>query len=87
MHDFFNGESSVTSQREDTTITVVQRYQSASGCNVSSLNYCAIELCNAITKKTIQIFYSHFCLILCASFKERQGFTKTQAVKPWLKIY
>ena len=30
-----------------------------------------------------------FILLLdfCTSFKERKGFTRTQAVKPWLKIY
>ena len=46
-----------------------------------------IKLYNAITKETSQIFHSHFCLILCPSFKERKGFTETQDVNPWLKIY
>ena len=59
---------------------------------MSSLNYCAIAATmikryNAITKETIQIFHSHFDLILWASFKERKGFIETQAVDPWLKIY
>ena len=45
-----------------------------------------IKLHDAITKGTIQIFHSHFCLILCASFKKRKGFTETQAYKRWLKI-
>ena len=92
---FFNG-GSVTSHRDDVKISQLT-YSSSEvlkriDCNVSSLNYCAlaattIKLYNAITKETIQLFHSHFCLILCASLKERKGFTETQAVNPWLKIY
>ena len=44
-------------------------------------------VCNATTKETTKTFHLHFCLILCASFKKTKGFTETQAVKPWLKIY
>ena len=58
------------------------------GFNISDKfeNHC-VKLCNAISKETIKIFHSHFCLNLCASFKERKGFAETQVVKLWLKIH
>ena len=31
-----------------------------------------IKLYNAITKEATKIFHSHFCLMLCVSFKERK---------------
>ena len=46
-----------------------------------------IKLYNSITKETTKIFHLHFSLMLCVSFKERKGFTETQAVRPWLKIF
>ena len=58
---------------------------------ITQMQLTMIKLCNAITKETTKIFCSHFCLILCASFKEkisqRKGFIRTQAVESWLKIY
>ena len=49
--------------------------------------YYVTQLYNASTEETISIFHSQFCLILCASFKERKNFTGSQADKPWLKTY
>ena len=39
------------------------------------------------TKETTKIFHLHFSLMLRVSFKERKGFTETQALRPWLKIF
>ena len=56
-------------------------------CFQPKLHLTMIKLYNAITEETAKIFHSHFCLMLCVSFKERKGFTDTQAVTPWLKIF
>ena len=55
-------------------------------CFQPKLQLIMIKLYNAITKQTTKIFHLHFSLMLCVSFKERKGFTETQAVRPWLKI-
>ena len=44
---------------------------------IAQLQLTMIKLYNVITKETIKLFHSHFCLILCASFKERRGLTET----------
>ena len=89
------GGGSVTSHRDEVKILhynysslevlkciVLQRLQ-------PKLQLTMVELYtrNAITKETKKIFHSHFCLMLCVSFKERKDFTETQAVRPWLKIF
>ena len=56
-------------------------------CFQPKLQLTVIKLYRAITKETTKIFYSHFCVMLCVSFKERKGFTETLAVRPWLKIF
>ena len=48
---------------------------------ITQLQLTIVKLDNVITMETTNIFYSYFCLMLCASFKERKGFTETQAVK------
>ena len=53
---------------------------------ITQLQLPRIKLYNAITKETTKIFHSHFCMMLCVSFKERKVFTETQAVESWLKI-
>ena len=54
-------------------------------CFQPKLQLTMIKLYSAITKET-NIFHSHFRLMLCVSFKERKGFTETQAVRPWKKF-
>ena len=44
---------------------------------IAQLQLTMIKLYNVITKETNKLFHSHFCLILCASFKERRGLTET----------
>ena len=91
---FFNGGggSSVTSHCHDVKI-LHHNYSSLEvlkcivlQCFQPKLQLTMSALYNAITKKTTKIFHSHFCLMLCVSFKERKGFTGTQAVRPWLKF-
>ena len=56
-------------------------------CFQPKLQLTMIKLYSAITKETTKIFHSHFRLMFRVSFKERKGFTETQAVRPWLKIF
>ena len=90
---FFNGGGSGTSHRDDVKI-LHYNYSSLEvlkcivlQCFQPKLQLTMIKLYNAITKETTKIFHLHFSLMLCVSFKERKGFTETQAVRPWLKIF
>ena len=90
---FFNGGVLETSHHNDVKI-LHYNYSSFEVLKCIVLQYfrpklqlTMIKLYNAITKETTKIFHSHFCLMLCVSFKERKGFTGTQAVRPWLKIF
>ena len=79
---------SVTSHRDDVKILHYNCSTEVLKCIVlPKLQLTMIKLYNAITKETTKIFHSHFWLMLCVSFKERKGFTETQAVRPWLKIF
>ena len=89
---FFNGGVIVTSHHDHVKI-LHYNYSSFEVLKCIVLQYfrpklqlTMIKLYNAITKETTKKFHSHFCLMLCVSFKERKGFTETQAVRPWLKI-
>ena len=80
---FFNGEGSVTSNRDDEK-TLHYNYSSLEilkyivlQCFQPKLQLTMIKLYNAITKEATKIFHSHFCVMFCASFKERKGFTET----------
>ena len=76
---------SVTSHRDDVKI-LHYNYSSLEvlkcivlKCFQPKLQLTMIKLYSAITKETTNIFHLHFRLMLCVSFKERKGFTETQA--------
>ena len=89
---FFNGGVSVTSDRDD--VKLLHNYYSSLEvkcivlqCFQPKLQLTIIKLYNVITKETTKIFHSHFCLMLYVSFKERKGFTETQAIRLWLNLF
>ena len=78
----------MTSNRDDVKILQLQ-FRGIKGHGVvmflvqitAQLQLAMIKLQNAITKETIKIFHSHLLDSLRFSlFKERKGFTETQAV-------